>query len=306
MELLGVGVGLALLVIGGDVLVRGANALAQWARVPPAVIGSTVVAGGTSAPELGVSMLSAYRGSPDLALGNVIGSNLYNIGLVLAIAALIRPCLAATSTVRFEIPVMLAASVALGAVAWDLQITRVEGALLALGAVGFLAETARRAVRDAADVEASDDGPLIGLGATGLGLVLLFAGAQLLVHGAVGIAEGLGVSERVIGLTVVAVGTSLPELFASAAAAWKGSVEVAIGNVVGSNLLNILGIVGPVALLAPLAVNPALLGGDLVWMLAFAFALGARLAWRSEIDRLSAAALLLGAAVYTARLIASA
>lgn len=280
-------VGLTLLIGGGDMLVRGSVALAQRLGISSIVIGLTVVAFGTSTPELVVNLSAALEGRSAIGFGNVVGSNIANIGLLLGITALYRPLMVHATIVVREIPMMIlacAAAVALGLDQWwDGQanmLTRGDGMVLLLLFAVFLYYTIADALRQRGeDLYISESNELIeprvpraGWLMPALivgGLVLLIVGGQLMVRGAVGLATGLGVPEVVVGLTVVAVGTSLPELATSVIAARRGHSDVAIGNIVGSNLYNLLFILGVTHTLAP-AELPAGAGVDLWVMTGFA------------------------------------
>lgn len=254
------GIGLGLLFFGGDWLVRGASSLAARMGVSPLAIGLTVVAFGTSAPELVVSLQAAWRGSSDISVGNVVGSNIANIALILGLAACIKPIIAHAKIVRFDAPLMLFVSLWVVWVLADGQATRWEGVLLVVGLVVYLVVTFWRARRENRGVKdelasAAPEAPA-GVGKSLLwvlvGLASLVVGGHLLVTTAVTLATRLGLSQAAIGLTIVALGTSLPELATSVAAAIKGQGDIAIGNVVGSNLFNILGILGITAAIQPL------------------------------------------------------
>ena len=274
-------VGLVLLIAGGDALVRGATRLAQLMRFSPAVIGLTIVAAGTSAPELVVSVRSAVAGTPDLALGNVVGSNIFNIGAILGLAAIIAPLRIVGNSVRLEWPVMFLAACQLHLLARDGEVDRLEGACLLVGLVAFLAYLIRIARRDTSEAEREEfsqalpeprDAGVLGEVVRALAWVLvgvlgLVVGAYLLVEGAVAIARGLDVSERVIAVTLVAAGTSLPELATSVIAAVRGHDDIAVANVLGSNIFNVLGILGCTALITPVAANQAIIDVDNLWML---------------------------------------
>jgi cation:H+ antiporter len=278
--------GLVLLAAGGEALVRAATTIAEMAGVSPAVIGLTVVAIGTSLPELVVSLLAAVRGEPDLAVANVVGSNIFNITATLGLTALIIPLPVHGSAVRLEWPVMFAASLVCLLVARGGVIDRVEGGVLLVTLVLFIVYTvhiARRGVgvaeaRQFADqVEDRDidrrgpgTGPprlLVTLGILGLGIAALIGGGRLLVDGAVALARLAGMTERVIGLTIVAGGTGAPELATSLVAALRKRTDVAVANMIGSNIFNILGILGVTALVAPVHVAPALVTSDMWWMI---------------------------------------
>ena len=255
--------GFVVLVLGAEILVRGASRLAAAAGMPPLIIGLTVVAFGTSAPEMAVSVGSALGGSPDIALGNVVGSNIFNVLLILGLSALVAPLVVSTQLVRFDVPVMIAASLLVWLMALDQSISRMEGLVLALMIAIYTDMQVRMGRRSD-----GDDVPAVpaahGAGAIALngllivaGLVLLVAGSRWLLAGATGIARGFGVSELLIGLTIVAAGTSLPELATSVLAALRGERDIAVGNIVGSNIFNIFAVLGLSALLAPQGVSVA-------------------------------------------------
>lgn len=273
---------LGVLTLGADWLVRGATRLAARFGVSRLLIGLTVVAFGTSAPELAVSLDSSLSGKTDLAVGNVVGSNVFNVLFILGLSALAAPLVIARKLVRLDIPLMVAVSLLLFVLALDGRIGRFDGLLLSAGALAytlFSVRISRGEASSAAEAEAgSSRGPagkaVFELGLILVGLALLVFGARWFVAGAVELARGLGVSELVIGLTIVAAGTSLPEVATSVVAVLRGERDVAVGNVVGSNLLNILAILGLCGLLAPqgVSVSPAVLRFDLPVMIAVAFA----------------------------------
>jgi len=252
--------GLILLYFGAEALVRGGAALALRLGIAPLIVGLTVVAFGTSAPEMVVSVSAATTGAGGIALGNVIGSNICNIALILGLAAVIRPLNVQVQLIRLDIPIMIGASVALVVLLADGSLGRLDGALLA-GTMAvylwFLIAMARRdrnalagAMEDTVHATSIPTGR--GIVMVVVGLALLILGGMFFVDGAVALAEGLGVSERVIGLTVIAIGTSLPELATSVVASIKNEGDMSIGNVIGSNIFNILAILGISALVAPL------------------------------------------------------
>jgi cation:H+ antiporter len=276
--------GLAALIAGAEALVRGASRLAAAWGISPLVIGLTVVAFGTSAPEMAVSVGAAISGTTDLAIGNVVGSNIANVLLILGVSALVAPLLVAEQIIRQEIPVMIGASLVVVAMALDGSIGRVEaGLLLALvvAYTGFLIVQSRRASQAATDEFASEiptsrwdrhwsvqAALVIG------GLALLVLGADWLVGAAVTFAKVMGVSDLVVGLTVVAVGTSMPEIATSLIAALRGQRDIAVGNVVGSNVFNLLAVLGAAGVVSAggLGVPDAARNFDLWVMLAVAFA----------------------------------
>jgi len=304
-----IAVGIVLLVIGADALVSGASRIAQRFGIPPLIVGLTIVSIGTSMPEIIVSTTAALAGSAELALGNVVGSNIFNVLLILGIAAVILPLSVQISLIRQEVPIMVGFSLLLLVLILDGRLTGVEaGTLLVLGIAYLLLliVQARRAVR-------ADDGVAIDLPEPtgwpgrvpapvlmGVGLAGLIGGAQLLVQGASTIALSLGVSELVVGLTVVAIGTSLPEVAASVAAVLRGERDLAIGNVVGSNVFNIALCLGLAGLVAPAGLEaPAqLIGFDLWFMVLVAIALLPLIFTGYQVSRVEGVVLLCWCAVY--------
>ncbi len=261
MELAFVGLGLVILVVGGELIVRGASGLALGFGISPIVVGLTVVAFGTSSPELAVSLGATFEGNPDVAIGNVVGSNIYNILLVLGLATLIRPLVVQQQLIRFDVPLVIGVSVLLWLFVLDGSLSRPEGVLLfglllAYAAISVRSGRKERTVvtdeyREAIEPVAGASSRSRDLLLFGAGLVALVIGANTLVSGATDLARSLGVSELILGLTVVAIGTSMPELVTSVVAALRGHRDLAVGNVIGSNLFNILGVLGLTAILAP-------------------------------------------------------
>ena len=250
--------GFVLLIVGAESLVRGASRLAVAAGISPLVVGLTVVAYGTSAPELAVTVQSTYNAQPDLAIGNVVGSNISNVLLVLGVSALVSPLVVSRQLVRFSLPIMLLAALALPLMGLDGNISRVDGLILVLGAILYTTYTVRRSRASTFESNSElmpDRSPArqmaMQLGLIVVGLALLLLGANWLVNGAVAAAEALGVSKLIIGLTVVAVGTSLPEVATSVVAGFQGQRDIAVGNVVGSNVFNILLVLGLTAIVSP-------------------------------------------------------
>ncbi|MBQ6195620.1 MAG: calcium/sodium antiporter [Prevotella sp.] len=252
--------GVVLVLWGADRLTDGAVALAERMQIPQIVIGLTIVALGTSAPEFCVSLVSALKGTADLAVGNVVGSNIFNTMLIVGVAAMVAPMTILPSTIRKDVPVALVASVALTVmVLMDGDLSRVDAALLFVGFLAFMWITLRGAKGSHA-IEQEQAAPrgysvLKSVGLLVLGLACLVVGSNIFVDGATSVAQTLGVSEAVIGLTIVAGGTSLPELATSVVAARKGNSGIAIGNVLGSNVLNILLILGAAGLICPMQVQ---------------------------------------------------
>lgn len=270
--------GLILLTWSADRFVDGAAATAAHAGVPSLVIGMVIVGFGTSAPEMVVSAMAALDGNPNLALGNALGSNIVNSSLILGITALVAPIMVHSKIVRRELPLLFAIGVFLGALLWDNAITRPEGAVLVSCFFGLIGWTIYTALRGRGDVLESELEQEMKVHAMSLGkalfwvvtgLILLIVSSRLLVWGAVTIAHSLGVSDLVIGLTIVALGTSLPELAASVMAARKGEHDIAIGNVVGSNMFNLLAVVGIAGTIAPMpAISADVLARDWPVMMA--------------------------------------
>jgi cation:H+ antiporter len=290
--------GLALLILGGELLVRGATALATAAGISPLVVGLTVVAFGTSAPELAVSINAALSAQGEIAAGNVIGSNICNVLLILGVSSLICPLTVSAQLVRLDVPIMIGAVLIMFVVSLDGIVSRLDGVGFVLGLAAytfFLIRASRRQTRsfqaeaiaqaeDKIVVDASvaadpaADSPTSAvrrapawsfqLALMVAGLVCLVVGSRWLVDGAVKFAKGWGISELVIGLTVVAVGTSLPEIATSIIAALRGQRDIAVGNIVGSNIFNVLGILGTTALVAPVPIPAPALAFDLPVMVA--------------------------------------
>lgn len=281
-----IAIGIALLVAGAEIFVRGASRIAILAGISPLVVGLTIVAFGTSAPEVAVSVQAALSGSSDLALGNVVGSNICNVLLILGISALIAPLVVNQQLVRLDVPLMIAVSVAVLVMGLDGGISRIDGILLIAGAVAytsFLIVQSRRETSEIVQQYDSEFGPDEDVNEPGwgsnvllilAGLLLLLFGSRWLVSGAVAIASALGVNQLIVGLTVVALGTSLPEVATSVVAALRGERDIAVGNVVGSNLFNLLLVLGLTAVVAPagIPVHSSTLRFDLPVMIAAAAA----------------------------------
>lgn len=269
---------------GAELLVRGSSRLATSFGISPLVVGLTVVAFGTSSPELAVSVMSAFKGQADLALGNVVGSNIFNVLFILGISAVIVPLIVAQQLVRFDVPVMIGVSILVVALGFDGKIGRIDGAILFAGAIAYTAFLIRQSRKESSEeVKSEYDAEFGGKGASSLpknlalivlGLVGLVLGSKWLVSSAVAIAQAFDVSELVIGLTIVAAGTSMPEVATSIVAAVKGERDIAVGNVVGSNIFNILCVLGLSSLVAPagITVSDAALRFDLPVMIAVAVA----------------------------------
>lgn len=301
-------VGVVLLALGAELLVRGGTALARRAGVGPLVIGLTVVAFGTSAPECVVSVRAALADRGDIAIGNVIGSNIANVLLILALAALVRPLAIQAKVIRLDVPIMIGVSVLVAPVLLGGRVGRLAGLLLLAGIVGYtwlsfvLARRERDAAVEAEYVESLRVWPRslgMSLLATAGGVAILGAGAEVFVAGAVAAAAALSVPEAVIGLTVVAIGTSLPELVTTVVAAARNESDIAVGNVVGSNMFNLLAILGASATTRPLRTE-GIVPGDYLVMVAAAVMLFPLVRSGQRLTRWEAVVLLLGYVAYTA------
>ena len=310
MDLVWFALGLALLFAGGEALVRGASTLARLIGLSPLVIGLTVVGFGTSAPELLVSIDAALAGSPDIALGNVVGSNIANVLLIGGAAALLAPFAGRGAFPARDLITMIGASGLLLGLATTGLLTRPMGTFLLACLVGYLVATALMPGRPATDEEeeapASGSLPvqiLVSLGFIAAGLLGLVYGAGWLVDSAVSIARDFGVSEATIGLTIVAVGTSLPELATTLIAARRGQSQIGIGNIIGSNIFNILGILGVTATVAPIPVAAGFVQTDIPLMIAISLVLSVMLLAVRRIGRAHGIAALALYAGYTAWLI---
>ena len=302
--------GLVLLIWGADRFVHGAAATARNMGVAPLLIGLTIVAFATSAPEILVSMVAALRGEPDLAFGNAIGSNIANIGLVLGSVAIIRPIELRSATLRREMPALLAVSLLTVSLFLDTFLSRIDGFVMLTGLVIVMIWLARLGMRSASTDPMAEDFAAeipehVSMVAAILWLIVglgtLLVGAELLVDGAIEIARTLGVSEVVIGVTLVAIGTSLPELAVSLVSAMKGEYGLAIGNIVGSNIFNLLAVIGIAAAIEPSALAPSVLSLHIFVMVAFTlvlFAMTYDYDGKSDLSRIEGSALLIAYLAY--------
>ncbi|MFU2511524.1 calcium/sodium antiporter [Pseudoalteromonas sp. ASV78] len=310
--------GFILLVWSADRFVEGAAATAKYAGMPSLLIGMVIVGFGTSAPEMVVSAMAAIDGNPDLALGNALGSNIVNTGLILGITAIITPILVQSKIVRKEIPLLLLISLALGHFLWDGALTRVESILLLVGFFTLIGWSIYSAMKGKGDILEGEMDQELAERAMPikkavfwlvLGLVLLIVSSRVLVWGAVSIAEVLGVSDLIIGLTIVALGTSLPELAASIIAVRKGEHDIVIGNVVGSNMFNLLAVTGIAGFISPItSLSGEVMSRDWLVMMGLTLALlfmayGFRGAGR--INRFEGAGLLVAFCAYNVWLVSS-
>ncbi|MDG1915447.1 MAG: calcium/sodium antiporter [Crocinitomix sp.] len=280
--------GLVTLIVAGEFLVRGAVGIAKRFHISTLVIGMTVISFGTSAPELLVCLDAAMGGYPEIAIGNVVGSNIANIALVLGLTVLILPIVVDRNSKRIDLPMMLLATALFAVFALDGEIQRYEGAILFVILVAFtywLIRNSRRKTKKemaAAAIDVNDDDdevakvkdkPLLSILFLLIGFTGLLFGADWLVHGAIDIATHFGMEERVIAVTVVAFGTSIPELITSGVAAIKGETDISIGNLIGSNVFNIMAVIGLTAIIRPIGVSSSIISSDMWWMIAIAVAL---------------------------------
>ena len=290
--------GLAILLGGGKLLVDGASSLAVKLGLSTGVIGLTVVAFGTSTPELLVSVYAALNGNADISIGNVLGSNIANLALVLGITGLIYPILISRTHLRFDYLVMILTSGLLFIFALNLEISFWEGLLLFTGFLGFNLFL----FKDANGEKPIDNEGLDGIKEYSwpisitlllLGILGLYFGSELLVTNAVNISRTFGISERIIGITIIAIGTSLPELIASIFAALKRRTDLAIGNLLGSNIMNVLSIIGITALIKPIAISELFIRTDFIWMLGISLLLFPLMKTRMRISKVEGIILLL-------------
>lgn len=293
-------VGLVALFFGGEYLVRGATAIARHFRLSPMVIGLTIVGFGTSAPEMLVSVQAALAGQPAIAIGNVLGSNIANILLILGISALIAPLIIPVRKLWRDLGFMLLATAVIWVMLLDGNVTRLDGVLLVVGLIVFLA-TAFLTGKAEPEQDLSGDIPQWKAWAFTLGgLVVLVIGARLLVDSSTELARAFGISEAVIGLTIVAVGTSLPELATSVIAAIRKQTEIAVGNIVGSNIFNIFGILGVTSLIHPITADPRFASIDMIWVSIAAVGLTVLAFILGGLPRIAGAVLLVAYGAYVA------
>lgn len=317
LPLLAILFGLILLVWSADRFVDGASSTARHFGMPPLLIGMVVVGFGTSAPEMVVSALAASQGNPGIALGNAYGSNITNIALILGVTALISPIAVHSQVLRKELPILMTVTMLAGWQIWDGELTRLDALVLLAVFAGLMGWTIRQSMKQQGDALATEVAQVLSAEPMPLkraqlwlfvGLVLLIISSRVLVWGAVAIAQSLGVSDLIIGLTIVAVGTSLPEFASSIIAARKGEHDIALGNIIGSNLFNTLAVVGIAGMISPLAVGPDVFYRDIMVMagltlVLFVFGYGLRGAVR--INRVEGSALLIAYLAYTGYLMST-
>jgi cation:H+ antiporter len=285
--------GLAVLIFGGDLLVKGASGIALKLNMDPMVVGLTVVSLGTSAPELIVSIKSALNGNPDIAMGNVVGSNIANLGLVLAITAIMFPIAVNRKVLRIDWPVMVFFAALAFIFGLDNLITRFEGGVLLVTLVVYIYKLLQRGKShlDNGDIEIDTDTEkesmmkliLLLLG----GMVALYLGSEWFLGGAMDIGRSFNLSESVIGVTIVAFGTSTPELAASAIAAYRKETDIALGNLLGSNIFNIGAVLGTTSIISPLVIDAKIMNIDILWMLGIAGILFPLMVFKKKLSLLS-------------------
>lgn len=300
--------GVVVLLVGADVMIRGARNIARALGISPLVIGLTVVAFGTSAPELFVSLAAAFQGNADVAVGNVIGSNTFNILVIIGLSCMVSK-ISIGSAVRWrEMPIMIAVMLAFVLVSWDLVITRVEGMFLFCGILAYLFMNYRLVVggkvkvedviEDIDELDQVSTNYMRNFGFVIAGLAGLIYGAELVVNQATFLARYFGISELVIGVTLVAAGTSLPELATTVLAALKGEPDLAVGNAIGSNIFNALCVIGATATVQPLTVNPQALAFDLPYMFFACLLVWPLMIWRRDLSRPEGGLMLAGYVSY--------
>lgn len=273
MDYLYLAIGLVILVFSGDFLVKGGVQIANYLKVPKLIVGLTIVSIGTSAPELFVSLDAALNGSPDLSIGNVVGSNIANIGLILGITTLILPMPISKESSKINFPIMFGASLLLWFAALDLQLSFGDGVLFVSLLIIYILFLTYRA-KDKKNAQEEIEKPTIPIWQAILYVIIasfgLYYGAELLVSSAQSIALYFGVSERIIGLTILAFGTSIPELATSVIAALKRQMDISVGNIIGSNIFNILSVLGITSIIKPINVHSAILSFDILFMIGIA------------------------------------
>jgi cation:H+ antiporter len=265
--------GFAILIVGGESLVKAAISLAARLKVSPTVIGLTIIAAGTSAPELMTSLLAAYQEAPDIAVGNVVGSNIFNILVILGIAALIKVNVVDKSIALVELPSLIVFSLLMYFLLSDGFLSRTDGIILIAVLIGYLISSISRARKNPASAEDMEDMTVLeslkwDIGHLVIGCLALTGGAHLALEGGISIGKLIGLSDRIIGITIISVGTGLPELATSAVAAFKGRNDIAIANVIGSNIMNTLAILGLTASIHPIVVSEQIATRDIFFMIA--------------------------------------
>jgi cation:H+ antiporter len=307
--------GLFVLVLGGDFLVKGSTNIALRMRISPLVVGLTIVAFGTSAPELLVSINAALSGSPDLTMGNVIGSNICNLALVLGVAAIIRPIMVNSDSIKIDWPMTMGSSVLLYLLVREGLLKSFEGVLFIALLISYTVFIIRKSRKENHAISFANRRELVKRSETKhlvkdivliiLGCVGLFYGSDWFVQGGKGLAQALGVSERVIGITVLALGTSLPELVTASIASFKNQTDLAIGNLMGSNIFNILSILGITSIIKEIEVSDIILNTDMFWMLGITLLILPMMIHKREVGRYEGFSLLFVYGYYTYNVLSS-
>ncbi|GAA5033739.1 sodium:calcium antiporter [Marivirga lumbricoides] len=307
-------VGLAMLILGGDLLVRGASRIALRFKISPLVVGVTIVAFGTSAPELLISIQAALAGSPDITMGNVVGSNICNLALVLGVTALIAPIPVNSDSIKIDWPMAMGSSLLLYFLVREGFVDDYEGIMFIVLLILYVIFIIRRSRKNnispaelGIEVEAPSDAEKQNMGKDILLIIIggggLYFGSDWFVNSARDLAIYLGVSERIVGITVVAIGTSLPELVTSVVAAFKRETDLALGNLMGSNIFNILSILGITSLISEIEVSEVILNSDMIWMLAITLVILPMMVFNKRIDRYEGLILLGTYVFYTVNVI---
>jgi cation:H+ antiporter len=300
-------IGLIILIIGGDYLVRGSSSIALRLHLSPLVVGLTIVAFGTSAPELVISVQSALKGSPDIAMGNVIGSNICNLALVLGLTSVISPVKVQSNSIRIDWPMTMGASILLYIMIREGQLVGLEGMIMVTVLLVYLVLIIRQSRKNILASKAEEDQEIPDTPSKQIwkdlvfiliGCIGLYYGSEWFVGSAKELALSLGVEERVVGLTVVALGTSLPELATAAVASYKGQTDLALGNLMGSNIFNILSILGITSIIKDINVHEIILNKDMIWMLLITLMILPLMVIRREVGRVDGLILLIVYAVY--------
>ncbi len=302
-------IGLIVLIVGGDYLVRGSSSIALRLHLSPLVVGLTIVSFGTSAPELLISVQSAIKGSPDITMGNVVGSNICNLALVLGLTAVINPVKVQPNSIKIDWPMTMGASILLYLVVREGLLSALEGVIFLIAISIYLVLIIRQSRIDikSQKLNAQNNEELPEAPSSQfwkdiffiiLGCVALYYGSEWFVTSSKDLAISIGVEERVVGLTVVALGTSLPELVTAAVASYKGETDLALGNLMGSNIFNILSILGITAIITPVYVNAEILNKDIIWMLLITLIILPLMIIRRVVGRADGVVLLIVYAVY--------
>ncbi len=308
--------GLILLVAGGEFLVRGASSIALRLKISPLVVGLTVVAFGTSAPELFIGIKSALLGSPDITMGNVIGSNICNLALVLGVTALISPVPVQNDSIKIDWPMTMGSSFLLYLLVREGYINAYEGVLFVCILIAYIVfvimksrketQNKQAAVVDSDVPDAPSNSLIKDLAFIAMGTAGLSFGSDWFIQGARSLAIEIGVDERVIGVTIVALGTSLPELATAMVAAFKKETDIAVGNLMGSNIFNILSILGITSIIQQIEVNDVIINSDMIWMLLITFLILPMMLYKKIVGRIEGAILLAVYSYYIYSVIASA